>query len=166
MGAMGVGTPLAVGAAAAARELALAARTDVPPTLLTTGDGSFGFYPAELHAAALAGLKLICVVGNDGAWGTELHGQLKAIKRTINTDLGYQRYDLVGQGLGCHGELVEKPVELTPALDRAFAHNGPSVINVMIDRSAGAQVKSDTRAQMIMFDDLASNLKAQHTFAG
>jgi acetolactate synthase-1/2/3 large subunit len=166
MGAMGVGTPLAVGAAAAVREMALAAGTDVPPTLLTTGDGSFGFYPAELHAAAMAGLKLICVVGNDGAWGTELHGQVKAIKRSINTELGYQRYDLVGQGFGCHGEHVATPADLQPALDRAFAHNGPSVVNVVIDRSAGAQIKSDARAQMIMFDDLASNLKAQHNFAG
>ena len=166
IGAMGVGTPLAVGAAAAARELALAAGTDTPPVLLTTGDGSFGFYPAELNAAALAGLKIICVVGNDGAWGTELHGQMKAIKRSINTELGYQRYDLVGVGFGCHGEFVQTPAEVAPALDRAFAYNGPSVVNVIIDRSAGAQVKSDARAQMIMFDDLASNLKAQHTFAG
>ena len=166
MGAMGVGTPLAVGAAAAVREMSLAAGTDVPPTLLTTGDGSFGFYPAELHAAAMAGLKLICVVGNDGAWGTELHGQVKAIKRTINTELGYQRYDLVGVGFGCHGEHVAEPSQLSAALDRAFAHNGPSVVNVIIDRSAGSQIKADARAQMIMFDDLASNLKAQHSFAG
>jgi acetolactate synthase-1/2/3 large subunit len=166
MGAMGVGTPLAVGAAAAAREMALATGADVPPTLLTTGDGSFGFYPAELHAAAMAGLKLICVVGNDGAWGTELHGQVKAIKRSINTELGYQRYDLVGAGFGCHGEHVAEPSQLSAALDRAFAHQGPSVVNVVIDRSAGLQIKSDARAQMIMFDDLASNLKAQHSFAG
>jgi thiamine pyrophosphate-dependent acetolactate synthase large subunit-like protein len=61
---------------------------------------------------------------------------------------------------------VQKPAELPAALDRAFAHNGPSVVNVLIDRSAGAQVKSDARAQMIMFDDLANNLKAQHSFAG
>ncbi len=165
IGAMGVGTPLAVGAAAAAHEMALAAGTTVRPVLLTTGDGSFGFYPAELHAAALAGLKLMCVIGNDGAWGTELHGQLKAIHRTINTELGYAHYELVGAGFGCHPEFVGKLAELKPALERAFAKPGPSVVNVVIDRNAGAQVKSDARAQMIMFDDLASNLKAQHSFA-
>ncbi len=165
IGAMGVGTPLAVGAAAAARELAVQRHEALRPVLLTTGDGSFGFYPAELHAAAQAGLKLICVVGNDGAWGTELHGQEKAIRRTINTELGYARYDLVGQGFGCHGEFVQQPDQLRPALERAFAHNGPSVVNVIIDRAAGAQLKSEPLAQMIMFDDLASNLKAQHEFA-
>ena len=166
IGAMGVGTPLAVGAAAAARELAITRHEPLRPVLLTTGDGSFGFYPAELHAAATAGLKIVCVVGNDGAWGTEWHGQLKAINRTVNTELGFLRYDLVGQGFGCHGEHVERPDQLSGALDRAFAYNGPSVVNVHIDRSAGGQLKTDPRAQMIMFDDLASNLKSQHEFAG
>ena len=166
MGAMGVGTPLAVGAAAAARELAVTTGAALRPVLLTTGDGSFGFYPAELHAAAQAGLKLVCVIGNDGAWGTELHGQLHAIKRSVNTELGFLRYDLVGQGFGCHGEFVEKPAQLDAALNRAFAANGPSVVNVVIDRQAGIQLKTDPLAQMILFDDLATNLKTQHNFAG
>ncbi len=166
MGAMGMGTLLAVGAAAAARELALADGSPLRPVLLTTGDGSFGFHPAELHAAAQAGLKLICVVGNDGAWGTELHGQLGAIQRSINTELGFLRYELVGIGFGCHGEFVQQPAELDAALDRAFGYNGPAVVNVLIDRESGAQIKRDALARMILFDDLASNLKSQHNFAG
>jgi len=165
MGAMGVGTPLAVGAAAAARELA-APGTKCRTVVLTTGDGSFGFYPAELHAAARAGLKLICVVGNDGAWGTELHGQLKALGRSVNTELGFLRYDKVGEGFGCRGEHVEQLAQLRPALEQALAHDGPTVINVLIDREAGATLKTDPRVQMILFDDLASNLKTQHSFAG
>ena len=48
--------------------------------------------------------QAVCVIGNDGAWGTELHGQLHAIKRSVNTELGFLRYDFVGQGFGCHGE--------------------------------------------------------------
>jgi acetolactate synthase-1/2/3 large subunit len=165
MGAMGVGTPLAVGAAAAARELAVPG-AKCRTVILTTGDGSFGFYPAELHAAARAGLKLICVVGNDGAWGTELHGQLKALGRSVNTELGFLRYDKVGEGFGCRGEHVEQLAQLRPALERALAHDGPTVINVLIDREAGATLKTDPRVQMILFDDLASNLKTQHSFAG
>jgi thiamine pyrophosphate-dependent acetolactate synthase large subunit-like protein len=56
--------------------------------------------------------------------------------------------------------------ELESALQRAFAHDGPSVLNVIIDRDAGAAIKSNPLAQMILFDDLATNLKAQHAFAG
>jgi acetolactate synthase-1/2/3 large subunit len=101
MGAMGTGTPLAVGAAAAARE-----RSTKKPrcVVLTTGDGSFGFYPAELHAAARAGLKIVCIIGNDGVWGTEWHGQMKALSRPVNTELGYLDYEKVAEGFGCRGE--------------------------------------------------------------
>jgi acetolactate synthase-1/2/3 large subunit len=162
MGAMGLGTPLAVGAAAAARELAEADGSAPRPVLLTTGDGSFGFHPAELHAAARAGLQLVCVIGNDGAWGTELHGQLGAIGRGVNTELGWLRYELVGIGFGCHGEFVERPDQLEPALDRAFGYDGPSVVNVIIDRAAGAELKTEPLARMILFDDLATSLETQH----
>ena len=163
IGAMGTGTPLAVGAAAAARELAPATPRTV---VLTTGDGSFGFYPAELHAAARAGLKIVCVIGNDGAWGTEWHGQLKALAKPVNTELGFLDYEKVAEGFGCRGERVTRLGELESALQRAFAHDGPSVLNVHIDREAGAAIKSQPLAQMILFDDLATNLKAQHAFAG
>jgi acetolactate synthase-1/2/3 large subunit len=166
MGAMGIGTPLAVGAAAAARELAALDGSEPRRVLLTTGDGSFGFHPAELHAAALAGLPLVCVIGNDGAWGTELHGQLGAIGRGVNTELGLLRYELVGIGFGCHGEFVEQPAQLDAALDRAFAYAGPSVVNVVIDRAAGAELKTEPLARMILFDDLATSLETQHGFAG
>jgi acetolactate synthase-1/2/3 large subunit len=163
MGAMGTGTPLAVGAAAAARELSTKKSRCV---VLTTGDGSFGFYPAELHAAARAGLKIVCIIGNDGVWGTEWHGQMKALSRPVNTELGYLDYEKVAEGFGCRGERVTRRSELEAALQRAFAHDGPSVLNVIIDRDAGAAIKSNPLAQMILFDDLATNLKAQHAFAG
>jgi thiamine pyrophosphate-dependent acetolactate synthase large subunit-like protein len=34
-------------------------------------------------------------------------------------DLGYTRYDIMAQGLGCHGEYVEQPEDIRPALERA-----------------------------------------------
>jgi acetolactate synthase-1/2/3 large subunit len=43
------------------------------------------------------------------------------------------RYDLVAEALGAHGELVQEPEEIGPALDRAFAHDGLSVVNVLTD---------------------------------
>jgi acetolactate synthase-1/2/3 large subunit len=166
MGAMGVGTPLAVGAAAAAQELHERHGAPLRRVVLTTGDGSFGFYPAELHAAAQAGLPIVTVIGNDAAWGTELHGQLQAIKRSVNTELGLQRYELIGQAFGCHGEFVANQSQLRPALERAFAAATPAVVNVALDRDAGAELKTEPLARMILFDDLATSLAAQHPFAG
>lgn len=159
MGAMGVGTPLAVGAAAAAREIAEQTATKPRPVVLTTGDGAFGFYPAELHAAAQAGLKITCIIGNDGAWGTELHGQTQAIGRAVNTVLGFPPYEKVAQGFGCAGLQVASPAELETALDAAFADDGTFVVNAIIDRSAGVAIKTEPLAKMILFDDLASNSK-------
>ncbi|MFM7432303.1 MAG: thiamine pyrophosphate-binding protein [Gammaproteobacteria bacterium] len=159
MGAMGVGTPLAVGAAAAAREIAEQTGTQPRQIVMTTGDGAFGFYPAELHAAAQAGLKITCIIGNDGAWGTELHGQTQAIGRTVNTELGFPPYEKVAQGFGCAGLQVSSPAKLEAVLDAAFAHDGTCVVNVIIDRNAGVAIKTEPLAKMILFDDLASNIK-------
>ena len=109
MGAMGSGTALAVGAAAAHRE---AAGSQAPKTVLITGDGSIGFHPAEIHAAVSAGLNLIVIIGNDGAWGTELHGQMLAIGRSVNTELGALPYEKLGEAFGATGIAVGSPAEL------------------------------------------------------
>lgn len=161
LGGMGVGTPLAVGAAAAAREMAEAGEAPPRRVVLVTGDGSFGFYPAELHAAATAGLRLVTVVCNDGAWGTELHGQRRAIGRSVNTELGQLPYEKLGEAFGGRGFRVERLAELEAALDAAFACDVPALVNVLVDREAGATLKTDPRAALILFDDLAGGLRAQ-----
>ncbi|MFZ0105775.1 MAG: hypothetical protein WAK92_02825, partial [Thiobacillus sp.] len=51
--------------------------------------------------------------------------------------------------------------ELGPALDAAFASTVPCVVNVLVDRAAGAAIKVDPRAALIMFDDLASGQRIQ-----
>ena len=35
------------------------------------------------------------------------------------------------------------------------------MVNVLVDREAGAALKADPRAAMILFDDLATGLRAQ-----
>ena len=160
LGGMGIGTPLAVGAAAAAREMAEAGEAPLRRVVLVTGDGSIGFYPAELHAAASAGLRLVTVVCNDAAWGTELHGPRKAIGRSLNTELDPLPYERLGEAFGGAGFRVEQESALGPALDAAFASDRPAVVNVLVDREAGAALKTDPRAAMILFDDLATGLRA------
>ena len=158
MGAMGVGTPLSVGAAAAAKEISQTRTKNLRQVVLVTGDGAFGFYPAELHAAALAGLKLIVIIGNDGAWGTELHGQLAILGRSVNTELQHLPYEKVAEGFGCRGEAVTELAQLDSALERAFTADSPYLLNVHIDRHAGALLKTEPLVRMILFDDLEKNL--------
>lgn len=156
LGAMGVGTALAVGAAAAMQQQARRTGATARPVILVTGDGAFGFHPAELHAAALAGLRLVVIIGNDGAWGTEVHAQREAIGESINTQLGVLPYERVAEGFGCMGLHVKSATGLADALAEAFAAEGPVVINVEIDPEAGAALKRDPLLRMIMFSDIPS----------
>ena len=162
LGSMGVGTPLAIGAAAAAREIAEDTATPARPVVLVTGDGSFGFYPAEFNSAMLAGLKIICVISNDGNWGTERNALKLKFGTTINCVLGQCDYHLIGQAFGCRGEKITSSNDLGPALDRAFAETLPTVLNVLTDPSAGELRKQDPRLQMVTFEDLKSSLDAYH----
>jgi acetolactate synthase-1/2/3 large subunit len=49
----------------------------------------------------------------------------------------------VVEALGGHGELVEKPEELKPALERAFASGKPALVNVLTDPSIAYPRKSN-----------------------
>lgn len=160
LGSMGIGTPLALGAAAAARQIAEDNGTPARPVVMVTGDGSFGFYPAEFNSAALAGLKIVCVISNDGNWGTERNALLTKLGTTVNCVLGQCDYHLVAQGFGVAGERVTRPDELGPALDRALAAPGSTVLNVLTDPDAGQLRKRDPRLQMVTFEDLRLSLNA------
>ena len=43
------------------------------------------------------------------------------------------RYDQMVQALGCHGELVERPQDVVPALERALSAGVPALVNVLTD---------------------------------
>jgi acetolactate synthase-1/2/3 large subunit len=63
--------------------------------------------------------------------------------RTFGTEMGAIRWDLVGEGLGCAGAYVERESELEPALARARATRGPTVICVRTSRDANIAVPQD-----------------------
>ncbi|MSO99238.1 MAG: thiamine pyrophosphate-binding protein [Rhodospirillaceae bacterium] len=162
-GSMGTGTPLAIGAASALKEEALKAGTTPRPTVLVTGDGAFGFYCSEFNGAVMAGLRLICLISNDAGWGTERHGQIKALGGHVNCDLGHCDYHLIGEAYGAIGKRIENPADIAPALQMAFAADRPVVLNVITDPMAGLVRKEDPRVQCIAFEDLLSSMKTHYT---
>jgi len=97
-----------------------------------TGDGAFGFNAMELDTAARHGLDIVVLLGNDAAWGIDKNIQLGLYGKAVITDLAPARYDLVAQGLGAHGELVERPEQLAPALERALAAGRPALLNIAV----------------------------------
>ena len=71
--------------------------------------------------------------------------------RPVATDLLQTRYDLVVQGLGGHGEFVERPEDLKPALERAFAANKPALVNVVVERAISPRAEAAiARRQAVM----------------
>lgn len=109
------------------------------------GDGAFGFNIIELDTAVRHRLPIIVVVSNNGAWQIEKYTQQAEFGRTVGTDLRRARYDQVVEALGGHGEFVEHPDEIAPALLRAQESGLPACVNVVTD--AGA-VSPDARRLM------------------
>ena len=50
------------------------------------------------------------------------------------TNLLNPNFAKVAEAVGILGLRVEKPEELTPALTQAFAHDGPSLVDVVVNR--------------------------------
>jgi acetolactate synthase-1/2/3 large subunit len=123
-GCLGVGAPFA-----------LAAKTIEPETRvgIVYGDGSFGFNGMEYDTLIRHELPVVGVVGNDGAWNN-----IKVIHRMMHpdsaflSDIGFRPYEKMVEGLGGYGELVEKPSEIRPALERAQDSCVPALVNVKI----------------------------------
>lgn len=122
-GTMGVGLPFGLGAKLA--------RPDKQVVVLH-GDGSMGLNVMELDTAVRHAIDVLTIVSNNGGWTA-------ADRPKAGRDLGYTRFDLVAQALGCHGEHVESPEEIRPALDRAASSGRPAVVNVVTDSAARAR---------------------------
>lgn len=100
------------------------------------GDGTFGFHLAEFDTAVRHSLPVVAVVGNDACWNAEHQIQLNSYgkARTVACELLPSRYDQAVAGLGGFGTLVQKSVELQPALRNALASGRPACVNVLIER--------------------------------
>jgi acetolactate synthase I/II/III large subunit len=123
---------------------ALAAKLAYPDSrvIMLTGDGAFGFNAMEFDTAVRHKLNVVAILGNDSAWGIDRQIQLGLYGRSVATELLQTRYEQVVQGLGGYGEFVERPEDLTPALDRAFAAGRPALINVAVERAISPRAEA------------------------
>ncbi len=122
-GCMGVGLPFGVGAKVAKPNAQV---------VVLHGDGSYGINAMEIDTAVRHKVPILCVISNNGGWTADP----KQDKPGRN--LGYSRYDKMAMDFGAHGEYVEKPQEIRPALERAAASGKPAVVNVITDYRARA----------------------------
>jgi len=140
LGMLGTGIPSALGAKLGDPE------RDV---VCVTGDGAAGFHFMEMQSAAREGLRVTTVVFAEGSWTMEEPNERLLFGRTFGTEMGVVRWDVVGEGLGCEGSYVERLEDLEPALERAKAAQGPSVVCVRTDRDANLSTPADPLLRFI-----------------
>ena len=125
MGCLGTGTGFAMAA-----QIARPGKK----VLIIHGDGAFGLNGMEFESMARQKLPVVSIIGNDGAWGQIKHPQRAIIGHATAAELTPGiRYDKMVEALGGYGELVERPEDIRPALERAFASGLPACVNVLID---------------------------------
>jgi acetolactate synthase I/II/III large subunit len=110
------------------------------PVLAITGDGSFLQTGSELAVAAMLNLPLVVLVFNNGGWEAiknlqrNLYGPDREIITGFRSSDGTPYFANVAdfaRSLGCKAERVEDPAEIGGAVERAFATDGPVVIEAM-----------------------------------
>jgi len=119
-GCMGVAVPFGLGAKVAKPN------TQV---IVLSGDGSFGFNGMEVDTMIRHKIPALIVISNNGGWAS-IGGM------TAGRDLEFSRYDKMAEVFGAHGEFVEKPQDIRPALERAKASGKVAVVNVITDPKA------------------------------
>jgi acetolactate synthase-1/2/3 large subunit len=102
---------------------------------LITGDGSVGFNFMEFETAIRKKLPVVAVISNDLGWGMIRHSQEIRMGHAIEngTFIGKVNYHKLVEALGGKGIYVEKPGDIRPALEEAFASGQTTCINVMTD---------------------------------
>ena len=138
LGMLGTGIPSAIGAKLGAPDREV---------VCVTGDGAAGFNFMELQTAAREGLDITVIVFAEGSWTMEEVNELQLYGTTFGTAQGEIRWDVVAQGLGCHGEYVERIEDLDDALQRSREHKGPSLVCVRTDHVGNLAVPAEMMAR-------------------
>ena len=107
------------------------------------GDGSAGFHIAELDTYARHNLNILTVVVNNYFWGMSIAGQDLIYEdsdpaRMVSSLSPKCRFDIVAQGFGCKGQIVEKfeDVEKTTRqiVEDMKKEKGAGLINLIVSR--------------------------------
>lgn len=124
-GGLGYSLPAAVGMSLG--------RSDVR-TVCLIGDGSAMYSIQALWTAAQRKLPLTVVVINNAGYGAmRSFSQVMQVRNVPGLDLPGLDFVRIAEGMGCDAVRVSQSSELAPALKRGLAHDGTSLIEVMVD---------------------------------
>ena len=133
LGSIGFSLPAAMGAWAATREsgTAFSGRKVVS----VSGDGGFGQYMGELLTAVKYNMNITHVLLNNSELGKISKEQRAGDWHVWQTTLHNPSFAAYADICGALGIRVTQASELDEALERALAHDGPSLVEVVADAS-------------------------------
>jgi pyruvate dehydrogenase (quinone) len=99
-----------------------------------SGDGGFTMLMGDLLTLRQLALPVKIVVFNNGLLGFVDMEMKAAGFLNVWTGLDNPDFGKIAQAAGIAGFRVEDPAELKTALQQAFAHNGPALVDVVTDR--------------------------------
>jgi pyruvate dehydrogenase (quinone) len=124
-GSMAAAVPLAIGS-----QLAFAGRQ----VITLSGDGGLAMLLGEILTLTQLRLPVKIVVFNNRSLGfVELEMKAAGLVPS-GTDLVNPDFARLADAAGILGVRVEKPEELRPALTRALQHDGPALVDVIVNR--------------------------------
>ena len=124
-GGLGYSLPAAVGISLGRPEVR---------TVCLIGDGSAMYSIQALWTAAQRKLPLTVVVINNSGYGAmRSFSQVMQVRNVPGLELPDIDFVKIAEGMGCHAVRVSKASELGAALKRGLAHEGASLIEVMVD---------------------------------
>ena len=124
LGSIGFGFPAAMGAWAAAPDRTI---------LAVTGDGGFGQYLGEVTTAVKYGMNITHVLLNNSQLGKITKEQRAADWDVWQTSLHNPDFAAYAQLCGAFGVRVTAREQLDEALSKAFAYDGPALVEVVTD---------------------------------
>jgi benzoylformate decarboxylase len=98
------------------------------------GDGSAMYSIQALWTAMQRKLPLTVVVINNAGYGAmRSFSQVMQVRNVPGLELPGIDFVRIAQGLGCDAVRVSRAAELAPALKRGLAHEGVSLVEVIVD---------------------------------
>ncbi|MGQ0608306.1 MAG: thiamine pyrophosphate-binding protein [Chloroflexota bacterium] len=144
--------------------------------LAVCGDGDFLQSMQELASAAMLGSPVCTVILDNSGWISIKGGQQAHFGRTAITDFirdgePYSPdFAAIGRAFDIHTEFASEPTEVRPAVERALASGGPSLVHVRVDRDLAVAGPDKTgwwdvpvpEGRPVHDEQLAGRAKEQH----
>jgi pyruvate dehydrogenase (quinone) len=100
------------------------------------GDGGLSMLMGELLTAAGLDIPVKLMVFNNSTLGMVRAEMMVVGYQPWGTDVKNPDFGAVATAVGLHGERVESAADIRPAIERAFAHPGPALIDFVTDPRA------------------------------